>query len=145
MRRWSYWILLVVLATSLGANAYLLSAHWDGGKEMPRRDAIESVQRRLDRLPEGEASAARQVLAGYEPLIRQRIEAQHEARRAARRLSRQEGVDRARLETAFADLRARTDEVQATLHSYYAEIAPDLSPQSRRILLGTAREARQRD
>ena len=124
--------LLVVLFLSLGANFFLGGlfaggALRDGDRPRPAR-ALAAF---LSSLPEEARPLLRDSFRARRPELRARIAAMAEARGEIADLLARDDLDRARLDAAFVELRARTTEVQALLHEIVAEAMMELPPEAR--------------
>lgn len=129
--RWAV-ALLVVLFLSLGANFFLGGlfaggALRDGDQPRPAR-ALAAFLRSL---PEEARPVLRQSFRARRPELRAKIAAMAEARGEIADLLARDDLDRARLDAAFVELRARTTEVQALLHEVVAEAMMELPPEVR--------------
>ena len=125
--------LLVALFLSLGANLFLGGLFAGGalrsGGEQPRQ--ARALAAFLRSLPEEARPVLRESFRARRPELRAKIMAVAEARGEVADLLAREDLDRARLDAAFVELRARTAAVQTLLHEIVAEAMVDLPPEVR--------------
>ena len=124
--------LLVALFLSLGANLFLGGLFAGGalraGDQLRPARAVAAFMRSL---PEEARPVFRDSFRARRPEFRAKIMAVAEARAEIADLLAREDLDRARLDAAFVELRARTTEVQMLLHEIVAAAVMDLPPEVR--------------
>ena len=124
--------LLVALFLSLGANLFLgglfAGGALRGGDQFRPVRAIAAF---LHSLPEEARPVLRESFRARRPELRAKIAAVVEARGEVAGLLARDDLDRARLDAAFVELRARTTEAQALLHEIVAEAMLELPPEVR--------------
>jgi uncharacterized membrane protein len=139
--------LLGLLVVSLGVNIFLGSMmigrhfHRPHGQMFAER-AVPGADRPLRRIaqrmfssiPDDQRPILEQAFADQRPNFSAAGQASREARERLRVVLSTEPFDAAALDRAFADLRARTDDVQKVMHTTIASAAAKMSPAGRKKL-----------
>ena len=133
-RRWTI-TLLAILVISLAANVFAAGFflrpfhHHSGDHEarLARFAAMAAIGRES---PDLEEKVRAQVDA-VQPAVHQAYIAMAKARIEVRDAVRAEPFDASRLETALADMRARSSEFQAIVHEAVVKAVAEASPESR--------------
>lgn len=138
VRRTGFW-----LTASLALNLFLAGL-WIGGFATDSGDSplegfrppppLFSAQGILFALPEDRREEARDILDAKSAQIRAAIEDLRDARLAVAVAMASEPLDQAATSAALAELRKRTEAVQAVLHGIVFEIAEGLDPADRERL-----------
>jgi uncharacterized membrane protein len=131
-------LVLAVLVASLCVNVFaagMLAGRWYGGRDDGPRDraaAAGGVERFLDRAPPEARPHLRAAFRERRPEAAERLRALGAARREAAAAARAEPFDRARMDAAFAEVRARTAELQAVLQGGLGDAMAGMPPDVRR-------------
>jgi uncharacterized membrane protein len=131
----------IALVVSLGLNLFLggvmlgrgfgqSADGWGLGEHGVR----VNIERILKALPDADRRIARARFADRREAIAGKFAALREARRAVGAAMGAEPFEAAVLATAFATVRERTGDVQASLQAIVVEVAPELSPEARAII-----------
>lgn len=107
---------------------------WSGGSDHGEGPARQFMQRMAASLPSEYRPSFEAVVAKHRPNVSQAGSRVREARAKVREAMLKEPFERAALEAAFADLRTRSDALQAALHAAIVEGAADLPPDARQRL-----------
>lgn len=139
--------LLAGLIVSLGLNlffgAMILGRHFHQPRgEMFAERAVPGADRPLRRiaqrmfasLPDDQRPILESAFAAQRPKLAAASQAAREAREKVRVILNADTLDPAALDRAFADLRARTEEVQLVMHAAIANAAARMSPEGRKRL-----------
>ncbi len=124
-------ILGVVLVLSLAVNFFL--AGWMGARMMHGGgDRPEwSITRLVQDLPDDRRDAVLAVFEANRGEFRAMLDSLRESRRVLSDVMMAEPYDQAAAELALADIRAKTEAMQNTMHGTLLQLAPNLSPQAR--------------
>jgi uncharacterized membrane protein len=139
--------LLALLVVSLGINIFLGSMivgrhfHRPHGEMFAER-AVPGADRPLRRIamrmfssiPDDQRPILEQAFADQRRNFQTAGQASRDARERLRTVLSTEPFDAAALDRAFADLRARTEEVQKVMHATIASAAVKMSPEGRKRL-----------
>jgi uncharacterized membrane protein len=155
--------LTIALVISLGINLLivgviagrLLSGHrhmWErpGATQADRSRASDErpgdrvIQRLTEAVPAEYRPAFEAAMAEHRARLAEAGRAVREARMKVRDAMVAEPFDRAKLDAAFAELRARSQELQTAVHVAVAEAAAKLPPDARRKLAELDRGGRER-
>jgi len=126
-------LVLAVLVASLCLNVFaagMLAGRWYGGRDDGPRD--RAAERFMERAPPEARPHLRAAFRERRPEAAERLRALGAARREAAAAARAEPFDRARLDAAFADVRARTAELQAVLQGGLGDAMARMPPEVRR-------------
>ena len=135
------WLLVASLALNVALLAGLGWAHLDGDdhRDGPRMHLARGTMMPSPHLLRGVLSEERQavvdaVLAEHRQAIRGNVREVFRARTAVHALMTAETIDRAALDRAFADLRARDAEAATAVQAMLTELMSELTPEERRAL-----------
>lgn len=131
--------LLVALLVALGLNLFLgsvIAGQWMQAESAPARwDAATLIERRAEQLSAADARVLREAFAARQAQLDADLEALRAAREEARVAIGAPELEVGQLAAAFAEVRARTTDLQAGFHDLYLEVAPQLSREGRSTLL----------
>jgi uncharacterized membrane protein len=131
--RWLVVALVVSLAMNLAVGGLMLGHVLRGPPSWRPGDPEGGPAHRLMRLLPPEArDTVRQSFKEAGPEIRARAKALRQARDGVRDAIMAEPFDRARLDAAFADMRARSDALQTAVQAAIADGVSKLPPEARR-------------
>jgi uncharacterized membrane protein len=147
-RRWTI-TLLAVLLVSLAANVFAAGFflrpfhrhHGDHEARLARFAAMAAIGRES---PDLEAKVREQV-DGVRPAVHQAYLDMANARIEVRDAVRADPFDAARLDTALANLRARSSEFQAIVHGAVVTAVSEASPESRQSVPPSRLKQRMQD
>ena len=139
---WLRVLLVASLALNVAFAAGFAWRHFDGhdgrsgghrphamrGTMMPSPRVLRQV------LPEERRAVVDAVLEEHRQPIRANVREVYQARTAVHELMTAETIDRAALDQAFADLRARDTEAATAVQAMLTELATELTPAERRAL-----------
>ena len=124
--------LLAALLLSVAANLFLGGLFAGGALYQTRQPGpVRAMAAFVEGLPEAARPVVRDAFLERRAELRDRITAIAAARREVGRIMAEEELDRARLDAAFGEVRARTEATQALLHEILAGALVDLPPEVR--------------
>jgi uncharacterized membrane protein len=154
--------LTIALVISVGINLLILGAiagHYLSGHRhmwshagMTQADAGRTgdrpgdmvIQRMIEALPPDNRPTLETAVAGHRARLTEVGRAVREARMKVRDAMVAEPFDRTKLDAAFAELRARSQELQTAVHTAVADAAAKLPPDARQKLAEGNRPRRER-
>lgn len=124
--------LLTTLLLSVAANLFLGGLFAGGALYQTRQPGgVRALAAFVESLPEAARPVVRDAFLQRRAELRDRIVAIVAARREVGRIMAEEELDRARLDAAFGEVRARTAAMQALLHEILAGAMAELPPEVR--------------
>ena len=124
--------LLTALLLSVAANLFLGGLFAGGALYQARQPGpVRAIAAFVQKLPEAARPVVRDAFLSRRSELRERFVAVAAARREVGRILAEEELDRARLDAAFVEVRARTAAMQALLHEVLAEAIAELPPEVR--------------
>jgi uncharacterized membrane protein len=139
----------VLLVVSLGLNLFFASlfvGHWIAGPHGPRMAMFGQprgpggspsrmiADRMAEALPPEHRASFEAVMAKHRPAVTEAAARFHESRDKVREAMAREPFDRAGLDRAFTEQRARNDALQVAIQASIAEAASTLPPEARQRL-----------
>lgn len=124
--------LLTVLLLSVAANLFLGGLFAGGALYQTRQPGpVRALAAFVESLPEAARPVVRDAFLERRAELRERFVAVAAARREVGRIMAEEDLDRARLDAAFGEVRARSVATQALLHEILAGAMAELPPEVR--------------
>ena len=124
--------LLTALLLSVAANLFLGGLFAGGALYQTRQPGpVRAMASFVESLPEAARPVVRDAFLDRRADLRERFAAIAAARREVGRIVSEEELDRARLDAALGEVRARTMAMQALLHEILAGAMADLPPEVR--------------